>query len=58
METFHAWSNAWKYDVKPTINQRKIKHLVKRLLYVHQNIIISVLWWLLGFQRIKPPLFC
>ena len=24
METFHAWSNAQKYDMKLNINQRKI----------------------------------
>ena len=30
METFHAWSNAWKYNVKLTINQRKTKLGYKR----------------------------
>ena len=36
----------------------KFKHLVKRSLYLGENIIICVLWWLLGFQRKKSPLFC
>ena len=38
--------------------KEKFKHLVKRSLYLRQNIIICVLWWLIGFQRIKSPLFC
>ena len=34
METFHAWSNAQKYDMKLNINQRKILASCK-------NIVIS-----------------
>ena len=32
METFHDWSNAWKYDVKrTTINQRKVFASCKKI---------------------------
>ena len=55
---FHAWSNAKKYEMRLTINQKKKLNLAKRSLYLCQNIIICVLWWLLGFQRKKSPLVC
>ena len=31
METFFAWSNAWKYDMKLNINQRKIYASCKKI---------------------------
>ena len=31
METFHAWSNAYKYDMKLNINQRKIEASCKKI---------------------------
>ena len=34
------WSNAWKYDVKLIQTKEKFKHVVKRSLYLGQNIII------------------